>query len=60
MGQSHPGHWGRATPELQDLILLLLLLLEGPQLHFRPGVDRMGLASSALRLMSLLLPVVCV
>lgn len=56
MGQGHPGHWGRATPELQALIVLLVLLLpEGPQLHFRPGADRMGLASGALRPMSLLL-----
>ena len=50
----------RAAPELRDRGLLLLLLLpEGPQLHFRPRADRVGRASSAPAPHDFAAPVVC-
>lgn len=54
--------WARrpqAAPELRDRGLLLLLLPEGPQLHFRPRADRVGRASSAPASHDFAAPVVC-
>ena len=48
-----------AAPRLQGLRLLLLLLLEGPQLYFRPRGARVGRARSAPVPHGFAAPVVC-